>query len=187
MANRVPEASVESSVAAVEWAAVFAGALGAIGFTIILFAFGSALGFSAAAPWSLSTRAPTEFGLAAGIWMIVMQWLSAALGGYLTGRMRTKWVGIRTDEVFFRDTAHGFFAWALATVVMALLVTLGSAVAASVVAATAPDAAAAAAPPAEQVRQVAVGFSFFTALSLLIGAFIGAAAGALGGFHRDEA
>src|SRR4051812_2634953 len=176
MANRVPEASVESSVAAVEWAAVFAGALGAIGFTIILFAFGSALGFSAAAPWSLSTRAPTQFGLAAGIWMIVMQWLSAALGGYLTGRMRTKWVGIRTDEVFFRDTAHGFFAWALATVVMALLVTLGSAVAASGVAAPAPGAAAAAAPPPEQGGPVGGGLFFFTARSLPLGAFFRAPA-----------
>ncbi len=26
----------------------------------------------------------------------------------MTGRLRTRWVGIHTDEVFFRDTAHGF-------------------------------------------------------------------------------
>jgi hypothetical protein len=41
-----------------------------------------------------------------------VQWLSSGLGGYLTGRLRTKWVGIHTDETFFRDTAHGFMAWA---------------------------------------------------------------------------
>src|SRR5690242_16469090 len=53
------------------------------------------------------------------VWLIVVQWLSAALGGYLTGRLRTKWVGVHTDEVYFRDTAHGFLAWAVATVIMA--------------------------------------------------------------------
>jgi hypothetical protein len=39
------------------------------------------------------------------------------VGGYMTGRLRTKWVGTHTHEVFFRDTAHGFVTWALATVI----------------------------------------------------------------------
>ena len=120
--------------------------------------------------------------------MIVTQWLASAFGGYLTGRLRTKWVGIRTDEVLFRDTAHGLLAWALGTVIMAALVTLGSAATAGVVAAAA-DAApsTATAEAAEQARKVAIAFSLATSLSLLIGAFVAAAAGALGGFHRDEA
>jgi hypothetical protein len=46
------------------------------------------------------------------------------MGGYLAGRLRTKWTGIHTDEVYFRDTAHGFLAWAAASVVAASL--LGS-------------------------------------------------------------
>ena len=62
------------------------------------------------------------------------QWLSSAFGGYLTGRLRTKWVGVRTDEVLFRDTAHGLLAWALATLLMAALLTIGSAVTAGVAA-----------------------------------------------------
>jgi hypothetical protein len=41
------------------------------------------------------------------------------LGGYIAGRLRTKWVNLHTDEVFFRDTAHGFLAWALATLLIA--------------------------------------------------------------------
>ena len=53
------------------------------------------------------------------IWLIVVQWLSALLGGYMAGRLRTKWVNLHTDEVFFRDTAHGFLAWALATLLVA--------------------------------------------------------------------
>ena len=187
-AKRVEERSVESSASAVEWGAIFAGGLAAIGITAILFTLGPGLGLTTVSPWSLRNPSPTTFGTAAVIWMIVTQWLASAFGGYLTGRLRTKWVGIRTDEVLFRDTAHGLLAWALGTVIMAALVTLGSAATAGVVAAAA-DAApsTATAEAAEQARKVAIAFSLATSLSLLIGAFVAAAAGALGGFHRDEA
>jgi hypothetical protein len=179
---------VESSASAVEWGAIFAGGVAAIGITAILFTLGPGLGLTTVSPWSLRNPSPTTFGTAAAIWMIVTQWLASAFGGYLTGRLRTKWVGIRTDEVLFRDTAHGLLAWALGTVIMAALVTLGSAATAGVVAAAA-DAApsTATAEAAEQARKVAIAFSLATSLSLLIGAFVAAAAGALGGFHRDEA
>ena len=187
-AKRVEERSVESSASAVEWGAIFAGGLAAIGITAILFTLGPGLGLTTVSPWSLRNPSPTTFGTAAAIWMIVTQWLASAFGGYLTGRLRTKWVGIRTDEVLFRDTAHGLLAWALGTVIMAALVTLGSAATAGVVAAAA-DAAPSTATTeaAEQARKVAIAFSLATSLSLLIGAFVAAAAGALGGFHRDEA
>ena len=187
-AKRVEERSVESSASAVEWGAIFAGGLAAIGITAILFTLGPGLGLTTVSPWSLRNPSPTTFGTAAAIWMIVTQWLASAFGGYLTGRLRTKWVGIRTDEILFRDTAHGLLAWALGTVIMAALVTLGSAATAGVVAAAA-DAApsTATAEAAEQARKVAIAFSLATSLSLLIGAFVAAAAGALGGFHRDEA
>ena len=186
--TRVAERSVESSASAVEWGAIFAGGVAAIGITAILFTLGPGLGLTTVSPWSLRNPSPTTFGTAAAIWMIVTQWLASAFGGYLTGRLRTKWVGIRTDEVLFRDTAHGLLAWALGTVIMAALVTLGSAATAGVVAAAA-DAApsTATAEAAEQARKVAIAFSLATSLSLLIGAFVAAAAGALGGFHRDEA
>jgi hypothetical protein len=184
-AVRVPEQSVESSASAVEWAAIVGGALAAVGISIILFTLGSGLGLSTVSPWSWSNPSPTTFGIVAGIWLIVTQWLASALGGYLTGRLRTKWVGIRTDEVFFRDTAHGFLAWALATVLVATFVSLGAAgITASPQAAA--NAAAVSAEVAEQARRAAAAFSVFTALSLLIGAFIGSVAGALGGYHRDE-
>jgi hypothetical protein len=55
------------------------------------------------------------------IWLIVVQWISSALGGYLAGRLRTKWTGLHSDEVDFRDTAHGFLAWAVAAVITAAL------------------------------------------------------------------
>jgi hypothetical protein len=183
-AETVPEQSVESSAAGVEWAAITAGALAAVGVSIILFSLGSGLGFAGANPWSFAPQNIATFTLAAGVWLVVMQWLSSALGGYLAGRLRKKWVGVRTDEVFFRDTAHGLLAWALATALVALLFTLGSAVTAGVTAAG--TEAQASAEAVEQARKAAASFSILTSLSLLIGAFIGCVAGALGGYHRDE-
>jgi hypothetical protein len=184
-AVRVPEQSVESSAAAVEWAAIVGGALGAVGISIILFTLGSGLGLSTVSPWSFSNPSPTTFGMVAALWLIITQWLASALGGYLAGRLRTKWVGIRTDEVFFRDTAHGFLAWALATVLVAAFFGLAAA-AVTAVPETATGAASVSAEAAEQARRAAVTFSFFTALSMLIGAFVGGVSGALGGYHRDE-
>jgi hypothetical protein len=185
----VAEKSIESSVSAVEWASIFGGALAAFGVTAILLTLGPGLGLTTVSPWSFSNPSPTAFGTAAAIWLVVTQWLSSAFGGYLTGRLRTKWVGIRTDEVLFRDTAHGLLAWALATLLMAALLTIGSGVTAGVAAAAASSTPATPPSPeaAEQARKIAVAFSFTTSLSLLIGALMGAAAGALGGFHRDEA
>ena len=154
-AKRVQERSVESSASAVEWGAIFAGGLAAIGITAILFTLGPGLGLTTVSPWSLRNPSPTTFGTAAAIWMIVTQWLASAFGGYLTGRLRTKWVGIRTDEVLFRDTAHGLLAWALGTVIMAALVTLGSAATAGVVAAAATQCQAPLRPPPKQRNKLA--------------------------------
>jgi hypothetical protein len=182
-AETVAEQSVESSAAGVDWAAITAGALAAVSASIILFSLGSGLGFAGADPWSFAPQNIATFTTAAGIWLVVMQWLSSALGGYLAGRLRKKWVGVRTDEVFFRDTAHGLLAWALATALVALLFTLGSAVAAGAAAGTEAPASAEA---VEQARKAAASFSILTSLSLVIGAFIGCVTGALGGYHRDE-
>jgi hypothetical protein len=52
---------------------------------------------------------------------VVVAMLSSSIGGYLAGRLRSRWIGIHGDEVYFRDTAHGFIAWAFATVIGAAL------------------------------------------------------------------
>jgi hypothetical protein len=181
---RVAEAAVESSSTAVEWGPITGGAVAAIGVTIILFTLGSGIGLSSVSPWSFANPSPTSFGIYAGLWVIITQWLATSVGSYLTGRLRTKWVGIRTDEVLFRDSAHGFLAWALATAVMAALVALGSLAAAAM--APAPEAANVSAEAAEQARRVATNAAAYTSVSLLVGAFIGSVAGALGGYHRDS-
>ena len=102
---------------AVSWAAVAAGGLAAAALTLVLLAFGAGMGFSAISPWSNSVGVSSgTFKVGAGIYLIVVAMLSSTVGGYVAGRLRTKWTGLRTDEVAFRDTAHGFLAWGFATV-----------------------------------------------------------------------
>jgi hypothetical protein len=109
--------TLESSISAISWPAIFGGAFAAAAFSLILLALGSGFGLASVSPWSNTGASATTFTVMTAIWLIVVQWVSAGLGGYLTGRLRTKWVGIHTHEVFFRDTANGFLAWAVAAVI----------------------------------------------------------------------
>jgi hypothetical protein len=114
------EASASTiTCSAVSWSAVFAGAIVAAALSLVLLLMGSGLGLTMVSPWSNSGVSLTSFAVSTAIWLIVVQWLSSALGGYLTGRLRTRWAGIHSDEAFFRDTAHGLLMWALATVLLA--------------------------------------------------------------------
>lgn len=115
------DAAVDKGKSAVSWPAIFAGTAAAVAATLILVALGSGLGFVSVSPWASSGTSATTFGAVAAIWLIVVQWISSGLGGYLTGRLRTRWVGTHTHEVFFRDTAHGFVTWAVASLILALV------------------------------------------------------------------
>jgi hypothetical protein len=84
---------------------------------------GAGLGLTVVSPFPGAGASIETVTASTAIWLVVVQWLSALLGGYMAGRLRTKWVNLHTDEVFFRDTAHGFLAWALATLVVAGLLT----------------------------------------------------------------
>lgn len=110
---------LESSKPALNWGPVIGGAVAATGVSLILLLLGSGLGLTMVSPWSGQSSSLGTIGVTAAIWLVVVQWLSSAFGGYLTGRLRTKWAAVHTDEVFFRDTAHGFMSWALATVFVA--------------------------------------------------------------------
>jgi hypothetical protein len=103
----------------VSWAAVAAGAVATAALTLLLVTFGAGMGFSAVSPWSDSGVSASTFSLATGIYLVIIGVMSSAVGGYLAGRLRTKWVGVHGNEVFFRDTAHGFLAWAFAALISA--------------------------------------------------------------------
>lgn len=270
--------TVEATSSAVSWAAIFAGAATTVAVSLILLELGSGLGFASVSPWQGSNPSATMLGVMTAIWLVVTQWVASGMGGYLTGRLRTKWVGAHTHEVFFRDTAHGLLSWAIATIVTvgllasaaASLVGAGVHAAATVVSGAAQGAAPIAADQAREyttdvlfrqeqpnpntpaadtraeasrilagaangdvapedraylarlvaartgiaeadaqkrvddavaktkaaadrarqaadaARKAASTFALFTALSMLIGAFIASVAAALGGSQRDE-
>ncbi|WP_052201036.1 hypothetical protein [Terriglobus sp. TAA 43] len=106
----------EANASGVSWSAVFAGAFVTAALVLILLALGAGLGLSSVSPWSNTGVSASGIGHSAIMWLIVMEILSSAMGGYLAGRLRTKWTSVHTDEVYFRDTAHGFLAWSTALV-----------------------------------------------------------------------
>jgi len=111
-----------SNHSGVAWAAIFAGAAAATALSLLLLMLGSGLGFSAISPWSGEGLSAKGLGVWAIIWLALTQILASGMGGYLAGRLRVKWANLHGDEVYFRDTAHGFLAWAVATLLMATLV-----------------------------------------------------------------
>ena len=108
---------------AVSWGAIVAGAAGAAALALILLMLGTGLGLSSVSPWAYSGVSATTFGVSTILWLTFTQLVASGMGGYLAGRLRTKWVDVHTDEVYFRDTAHGFLSWAVAALATAALLT----------------------------------------------------------------
>lgn len=101
------------------WGAIVAGAAVAVSAAVILLTLGAGLGLASISPWPDRGMSAGGLTVAGAIWLIVTQWLSAALGGYIAGRLRERWLATHAHEVFFRDTAHGLVTWAVATLVVA--------------------------------------------------------------------
>lgn len=118
---REPSSNIEASSSGVSWAAVIAGAFSTAALSLILLALGTGIGLSSISPWSNSGLRSSAVGTGAIIWLILVQIIASAMGGYLAGRLRTKWVSIHTHEVYFRDTAHGFLVWAVGLVITVVL------------------------------------------------------------------
>jgi hypothetical protein len=114
-----PASTIVDIQSAVSWGAVAAGAVATAASTLLLVAFGAGLGLSAVSPWSDTGVSASTFNIATGTYLVIVGVMSSAIGGYLAGRLRTKWVGVHSNEVFFRDTAHGLVAWAFATLISA--------------------------------------------------------------------
>ncbi|HXV00190.1 MAG TPA: hypothetical protein VG166_06810 [Caulobacteraceae bacterium] len=256
--NEVLAVGDESPSSGVSWAAVIAGAVVAAAVSLVLVVLGSGLGFASVSPWRGNGPSAATFGIMTGLWLILTQWLASAAGGYLAGRLRTRWPTLHVHEVFFRDTAHGFLTWGLASLLVAALVAMAATVGTAATAANpgaggplayqsdvllrsprgddSPNAAAlhaevartlarnAKANPAtaddraylatlvtarsgatpdvararvdaavdavrkaaDDARKAASATSLFTALAMVIGAFIACIAAALGGQQRDE-
>ncbi|WP_426109585.1 hypothetical protein [Pseudomonas sp. TWR1-1-4] len=111
-----------SALSGVSWGAIFAGAAAAAALSLILVLLGFGLGFSAVSPWADSGISAKGLGISTIVWLAFTQIVASGLGGYIAGRLRVKWANMHGDEVYFRDTAHGFLAWAVATLITAVLV-----------------------------------------------------------------
>jgi hypothetical protein len=114
----MPVAS-DANLSGVSWPAVIGGAFVSAALALILLSLGTGLGFSSVSPWSNIGASSSTIGALAILWLILTQIMASAMGGYLAGRLRTKWTHVHTDEVYFRDTAHGFLAWAVSMVITA--------------------------------------------------------------------
>ncbi|MFL9960283.1 hypothetical protein PQR02_03910 [Paraburkholderia sediminicola] len=123
LATKDPTVFVHQHQCAVSWAAVFAGGVAAAAFALILLTLGTGLGLTSISPWSSGPSNAKAFGFAAVVWVCVTSILTSGLGGYLAGRLRSRWLAIDIDEIHFRDTAHGFLSWAVATLFTAAILT----------------------------------------------------------------
>lgn len=109
----------DSNTPGVSWQAVFAGAFVTAALSLIFLALGAGIGLSAISPWENTGASSSAVSAGAIVWFVLVQLIACSIGGYLAGRLRTKWVNIHTHEVYFRDTAHGFLVWAVSVVVAA--------------------------------------------------------------------
>lgn len=117
----------ESPRSAVSWGAVFAGAVIAAAVSAMLVTGGTGLGFLSMSPWRDEGASGSALAIGSIAWLFATQIIAYGSAGYVAGRLRTKWTDAANDEIYFRDTAHGFLVWALSAVVA--LVLLGSTIA----------------------------------------------------------
>ena len=115
--------SSRTNASAVSWGAIAAGAAAAAALSLILLILGTGLGLSSVSPWAQDGVSATTLGVGTILWLTLTQLLASGMGGYIAGRLRTRWVALHSDEVYFRDTAHGFLAWAVASLATAALLT----------------------------------------------------------------
>ncbi|MCU4180116.1 hypothetical protein [Bosea sp. BH3] len=118
----VADAATGRASSAVSWGAILGGAVVSAAVSLMLLTAGAGLGFTSVSPWSNAGVTATTFGIAALAWLAIVHLIAAGAGGYLAGRLRTKRVGLHTDEVAFRDTAHGFMTWAVSAIVSVMLI-----------------------------------------------------------------
>ncbi|WP_347986490.1 hypothetical protein [Methylomonas sp. AM2-LC] len=117
----VLDISSDLTLSGISWSSIFAGAAAAAALSLILLILGVGLGFPAISPWANTGVSTSTLGVATILWLTFTQIAASAVGGYLSGRLRIKWPTVHTDEVYFRDTAHGFLVWSLASLATAAL------------------------------------------------------------------
>ena len=161
------------SRSAFTWSVVIAGALAAWAVAFIFISLGSGIGFAITSPYSGPSA--TTMSIDGAVWLVFSETCAYAVGGYLAARLRIR-DHIPGPETMFRDAAHGFMVWVVGVGILAFVIGIAGASAASSTGGTMNDAA----------RQAAAYISFWSFVALLFGAVAAPLAGMLGGELRDE-
>lgn len=119
----IPPPQIPINTSAVSWGAIFAGAAAAASLALVMLMLGSGLGLMSVSPWQNHGVDAGTIGIITVVWLALTQIVASGMGGYLAGRLRTKWADTHVDEIYFRDTAHGFLTWAVALLVSTVLLT----------------------------------------------------------------
>jgi hypothetical protein len=167
-----------SATSAVSWPAIFAGAVAAAALSLILLVLGIGLGLSVVSPWIPSAPSETAMAWTTIGWIFFTAFAASGLGGYIAGRMRVRWPSAQLDEVYFRDTAHGFLAWAVATLLTAAAFT-------GVIGSILGTTEAAVMEITVEMRRNSARAALWIFASLLVGAFSASWLATYGGRRRD--
>ena len=108
-----------------DWGPVILGALGAAAMSVVLLAFGSALGLSVVSPYPYAGISGKGAAILAAVYLALVMVASFAAGGYIAGRMRSPWRTTDETESHFRDGAHGFGVWSIGVLLGAALAASG--------------------------------------------------------------
>jgi hypothetical protein len=119
MITEADTSTLDDAHSAASWKAILAGTTVAVALTLLVVTFGVGVGFSVVSPWADQGVSSTTFTIAAGVFLIVVAMIPSTIGGYIAGRLRSRWQAVHEHERYFRDSAHGLVVWALAMVVIA--------------------------------------------------------------------
>jgi hypothetical protein len=107
-----PAATGEERHSYIDWAAIIGGIALASAISILLLAFGSAVGLGMTSFRAGEGVSPIVIAIVAGSWLLWVQISSFMAGGYLAGRMRRRAYDATEHESDIRDGVHGLLVWA---------------------------------------------------------------------------
>lgn len=166
-----------------EWGAVWGGSVVAIATSTVLGQFGGTAGLALGDP-ILANGEPSWQVIVASLWLFLTALASSAGGGYIAGRMRSRWGDAAKTEVEFRDGVHGLSVWAVATLAVAAVAAFGATLAGiGVDNGTVNEIPA---NVAEYTKTLTVVYGFAAGAAAALGAGAAWWFASLGGSHRDQ-
>jgi len=122
ISERTEIVAVGTATSFLQWTPVFAGALVASAVSLVLIAFGTALGLAIVSSSPIWRDTSPALTMVSGLFLLLAALVSFGVGGYVAGRLRERWdPAAHSDLAEFRDGTHGIVAWALAVVIIGVV------------------------------------------------------------------